>query len=240
VYRTSTYSKRIHIFVYLNLYLGTTKFTTPKFTFANMPLNYSIPDALIGVVFGPNNLANLETLSLDVPLFGNSTTWHRRINETIIGLAALYEQANGTINVHEVADYLGCATYKAQKLEDCFGGDQTFMQSVLWGSRFVKEAKNFSVQRNLLALIVVFSFVSYFTTILRLWSRWRLHDNGIRHVDYCLVAALVLTTIISGAFGNSKSHSLQSKHSNHSDVQIIDIIMLGIHPYLFIPLEKVY
>lgn len=173
-----------------------------------MALNYSLPDSLIGVLYGPDPLANLETISLDIPSIANSTIKAARINETLTRLAQLYESTNGTADKHAVADFLGAPTNKVEELFAIFGGNATFMQSVLWSSREVKVATDWHVNSGILAVIIIFIAISYITTGIRLWSRWKWNDGGVRHVDYCIVAALAISTIITGDFGNSKSNYL--------------------------------
>ncbi|CAJ2503640.1 Uu.00g110340.m01.CDS01 [Anthostomella pinea] len=168
-----------------------------------MALNYSIPDSLVGVLFVPDMLANLETVSLDVVSVCNASVQAMRINETIINLARLFELTNGTADIHAIADNLGASTERVEILQNAFGGNETFMQSVLWFSRAVKTSTDWPVEGGLLAMIIIFLVVSYITTGLRLWSRWRFHDQGIKPVDYCIVAALLVATVISGDFGNN-------------------------------------
>lgn len=180
-----------------------------------MALNYSLPDSLIGVLFGADPLANLETIALDVPTIARASVKAHRINETLISLAQLYENTNGTADANAVANFLGAPAYKVDELFAVFGGNATFMQSVLWSSRELKVAADWPVHSGTLAVIIIFIAISYLTTAVRVWSRWKWNDGGVRHVDYCILAALAISTVITGDFGNSKiKHIYRCKKLN--------------------------
>ncbi|KAI0121237.1 hypothetical protein BJ170DRAFT_645572 [Xylariales sp. AK1849] len=158
-------------------------------------LNYTLP------IWDPNNVARaLEAISLYVGQVGGPAYRELKIRDGIDNIADLYVQTNGTAGLDQIATVMDSTSDQVESLVEVLGGQQELKQLILWASVHWDTVRDFSPNRNILALIIIFTIISVVTTGVRMYSRWRT-PIGLKFLDYMFGVGVLTAVVMAGVWG---------------------------------------
>jgi len=151
-----------------------------------------------------SDLEILEDISIYIPSIGNSTIQSQQCATTINNLASLYK-SNLTASNASIAEFFGSTVEQVNLLQEVMGGADVMEELVLWGSNTLNGVGSDGVMSGIMTLIVVLLIFSCGTTILRLWSRYKIGGTGgLGWPEWTLIAGVICSIGIASQFGGSE------------------------------------
>jgi hypothetical protein len=171
-------------------------------------LNYTLP------IFNTSPApAIYQALSIYIGEVGGPAYRALKIRDGINMIADLYVQTNGTATLDQIATTMDSTADRVELLPQTLQGEQSLKQLVLWASIHWDSVMDFAVDESILALIIVFSFVTILTTGVRMYSRWRSPPAGLKVLDYLFGLGVLVTIVMAGIWGSGKISNPWPVHS---------------------------
>lgn len=152
------------------------------------------------------DLEVLEDISIYIPSIGNSTIQAQKCATVINNLASLYQSENLTASNASIAMLFGTTVEQVNLLQEVLGGADVMEELVLWGSNTLKGVGKEGVMSSIMGLIVVLLLLSCGTTMLRIWSRYKIGGKErLGWSEWTLIAGVICSIGIASQFGGSES-----------------------------------
>jgi len=150
------------------------------------------------------DLEVLEDISIYIPSIGNSTIQAQKCATVINNLASLYQSENLTASNASIATLFGTTVEQVNLLQEVLGGADVMEELVLWGSNTLKGVGKEGVMSSIMGLIVVLLLLSCGTTMLRIWSRYKIGGKErLGWSEWTLIAGVICSIGIASQFGGN-------------------------------------